>query len=392
MRGMSMSVLNDKVRQNQTKWWMNDMKRLFFVIFVLGLSFMFSFFTVYAQDKVRAVGMATINKGAVDIARDKAIENAQRNAVEEKVGVMITSFSEVENFQVKMDQILSESKGFINNYTIVSEERAGNAYKVTIEADVGAGRLKDRMEAIALVMARKSKPRLMLLFSEQAQKDAVAEASMAKYFISQGFKLVDAGALKKTKGFERLKSQNADRKEFSQAARRYGAEVIILSKVEVTTKSFKMGDIEVSSNEVIVSGKVVNGDTGEIIATDSKTGKGDIKVTTEDAARNLAKEIKEQIIERWSSELTNMATVKLVVFGLKSYRDLSRFKDLLAAEVKGFKQMHQRSFASGEVDLDIEVKGNAQSLADDVAAMTLDRRKVTILEITQNRIEAKIVP
>jgi DNA-binding cell septation regulator SpoVG len=263
---------------------------------------------------------------------------------------------------------------------------------VTIEADVGAGRLKDRMEAVALIMARKSKPRLMLLFSEQAQKDAIAEAAMAKYLMSQGFKFVDAGALKKTKGLERLQSLNADRKEISETARRYGAEVIILAKVEVTTKSFKMGDIEVSANEVIVSGKVVNGDTGEIIATDSKTRKGDIKVTVEDAARDLAKEMKEQILERWSSELTNMATVKLVVFGLKSYRDLSRFKDLLTAEIKGFKQMHQRSFANGEVELDIEVKGNAQSLADDVAAITLDKRKVTILEITQNRIEARIVP
>ncbi len=371
---------------------MNDMKRLVFGIFVLGLSLVFSFCTVYAQDKVRAVGMATIHKSAVDIARDKAIENAQRNAVEEKVGVMITSFSEVENFQVKMDQILSESKGFINTYTIISEGRDGDTYKVTIEADVGTGRLKDRMEAIALIMARKSKPRLMLLFSEQTQKDAIAEAAMAKYLMSQGFKFVDAGALKKTKGFERLQSLNADRKEISETARRYGAEVIILAKVEVTTKSFKMGDIEVSANEVIVSGKVVNGDTGEIIATDSKTRKGDIKVTVEDAARDLAKEMKEQILERWSSELTNMATVKLVVFGLKSYRDLSRFKDLLTSEIKGLKQMHQRSFAKGEVELDIEVKGNAQSLADDVATITLDKRRVTILEITPNRIEAKIVP
>ncbi len=371
---------------------MNDMKRLVLGIFALSVGLVFSFCTVYAQDKVRAVGMATIYKGSVDIARDKAIENAQRNAVEEKVGVMITSFSEVENFQVKMDQILSESKGFINTYNIISEGRDKDTYKVTIEADVGTGRLKDRMEAIALIMARKSKPRLMLLFSEQAQKDAIAEAAMAKYLMSQGFKFVDAGALKKTKSYERLQSLNADRKEISEAARRYGAEVIILSKVEVTTKSFKMGDIEVSANGVVVSGKVVNGDTGEIIATDSKTRKGDIKVAVEDAARDLAKEMKEQILERWSSELTNMATVKLVVFGLKSYRDLSKFKELLAAEVKGFKQMHQRSFAKGEVELDIEVKGNAQSLAEDVAAITLDRRKVTILEMTQNRIEARIVP
>jgi hypothetical protein len=371
---------------------MNNMKRLIFWIFVLGLNFAFSFFTVHAQDRIRAMGMSTIHGGAVDIARDKAIENAQRNAVEEKVGVMITSFSEVENFQIKMDQILSESKGFINTYTVVSEERAGDTYKVTIEADVGVGRLKDRMAAIDLIMARKSKPRLMMLFSEQAQKDAVAEASMTKYFISQGFKLVDVGAVKRTKGYERLQSLSSDRKELSQMARRYGAEVIILGKVEITTKAFKIGDVEVSSNEVIVSAKVVNGDTGEVIATDSKTRKGDIKVTTEEAAKDLAKEMKEQILERWSSELTNMATVKLVVYGLNSYRELSRFKELLAAEVKGFKQMHQRSYANGEVELDVEIKGNAQSLADDVAAMTLNKRKVKILEITQNRIEVRVLP
>ena len=80
--------------------------------------------------------------------------------MEEKVGVMITSATEVENFQVKMDQILSELKGFINSYEIISEGKAGNSYKVQIEADVGAGRLRDRMAAIDLIMVRKSKPRL----------------------------------------------------------------------------------------------------------------------------------------------------------------------------------------------------------------------------------------
>ncbi len=279
-----------------------------------------------------------------------------------------------------------------NSYKVVSEKREGNSYKVTIDADVGVGKLQDRMAAVDLIMTRKSKPRLMIIFSEKARKDAIAEAAIARYFLSQGFKLVDSEALKKPKERERIQALSSDRKEVSNIARRYGAEVVILGKVEIVTKTFKIGDVEVSANEVTVSGKVVNGDTGEVITTDSKTRKGDIKATTEEAAGDLAKGMKEEILERWSSELTNVATVKLEVSGLKSYRDLLRFKELLSAGVKGFRQLHQRSYANGEVELDVEIKGNAQSLADDIAAMKMSGRKIRILEITQNKVEAKVLP
>ncbi|MCX5843544.1 MAG: flagellar assembly protein T N-terminal domain-containing protein, partial [Deltaproteobacteria bacterium] len=232
------------------------MKKLNFIIAAAALSLFVSLFYAHAQDKIRAVGMATIHKGAVDIARDKAIENAQRNAVEEKVGVMITSVSEIENYQVKLDQILSESKGFINSYKVISEKREGKNYKVTIEADIGVGKLKDRMSAIELVMLRKSKPRLMFIFGDRAQKDAIAEASMTRYFMAQGFKVIDADSVKKIKGVEELRSLISDRTGVKKIAQSYGAEIIILGKVEVVTKSFRMGDVEISANEVTVSGKV----------------------------------------------------------------------------------------------------------------------------------------
>lgn len=154
------------------------------VIFLLTLVYlMFPLNVANAQNKVRAEGMATIHKNFIDIARDKAIENAQRDAVEKIVGVMISSSTEVENFQLKLDRILAESKGFINDYKIISEKREGDSYKITIEADVGMGKLKDRMTAVNLIMVRKSKPRLMIIFSDKEQKDAIAEASMAKYFL-----------------------------------------------------------------------------------------------------------------------------------------------------------------------------------------------------------------
>jgi hypothetical protein len=57
----------------------------------------FSFTVVHAQYKVWTVDMATIYDNAVNIAKEKAIDNAQRKAVEEKVGLMIIGATEVEN-------------------------------------------------------------------------------------------------------------------------------------------------------------------------------------------------------------------------------------------------------------------------------------------------------
>lgn len=67
-------------------------------LFASLLFFLFLCAAAHGQNGMRAEGMATIHNNFVDIARDKALENAQRNAVEKTMGVMISSSSEVENF------------------------------------------------------------------------------------------------------------------------------------------------------------------------------------------------------------------------------------------------------------------------------------------------------
>jgi hypothetical protein len=348
---------------------------------------------VQAQTKVRAEGMAVIINNRTDIAREKALDAALRSAVEKVVGVMISSSSEVENFALKMDRILSESKGFVNTYKIVADNRQQDEWVVVIDAEVSRDKLKDRLEAISLIIARKAKPRLMLLFAEKAQKDAIAEAAMSRYFMGQGFKLVDAQTIRK----DRTGELPQDPKSVSRLAGQYGAEIVLMGGVEAATTSFNVGGIEMHRNQVTVSLKVINGDTGEVIATDSKGGsapgmKGDIKKITEESAEKLARQMMEEVLEKWSSELVNTVTVKLIVSGLDSYEALMQFKDGLSTEVKGFKNLQQRAYQRGEAELDVEIRGNSQGLADDVAAMTLNKKKVKILGITANRVEASVLP
>jgi DNA-binding cell septation regulator SpoVG len=353
--------------------------------------------TGFSQNKVRAEGSAAIHKNFKDIARDRAIENAQRNAVEQAVGVMISSRTEVENFTVKLDQILAEAEGFINSYSIVSEKHDGRTYTVVIDADVGTGRLQERMKAIRLIVARKAKPRLMIVFSGREAKDALAESVMSRYFMEQGFRLVDAETARKNREIDEMDRAGGDLRKLSRMARGLGAEVLVAGRVETATSAFTISNIEMHSNKVTVSAKVINGDTGEVIATDSaaasKPGvKGDWKDITGEATGKLSRALFDGILNRWSADLAKAATFKLVLSGLRSYDDLALFKELMSHEVKGYREAHQRSFSRGQVDLDVEVKGTIQGFADDLAALSFKSRTVKILEITQNRIRAKLVP
>lgn len=366
------------------------------ITFFVFVFLVFSVLPVFAQNRISAKGTATIQKNFVDIARSKALDEAQRNAVEKVAGVMVTSTTNVENFQVKMDRILSESRGFINTYKITSEKRSGDLYEVEIDADVSVGKLRDKMTAINLIMARKSKPRIMLIFKDQPAKDAVAEAAMVKYFIAQSFKMVDAGILKKNKDYERLQ-EAAEKNAISGIAHRYGAEVIIVGSVDAASNSFVINGIEMNNNKVVVTGKVINGDTGEIVTTATETKsvpgmKGDFKKVTEEVATKVARNLVDDVLENWSNELANTATVKLVISGISSYADLQELKSVLSLEVKGFKSIVQRYYSKGKAEFDLEIQGDAQAVASDVAQITVHKRDIKITEISQNRVEAVLLP
>lgn len=363
---------------------------------IVLLAFFFSIpSNAAAQSHVQAVGMSTIHKNFVDIARTKAIDEAQRNAVEKSVGVMVSSTSEVENYQLKVDRILSESKGFIEQYSIVSEGREGDTYKVVIDALVRTERLRDSMEAINLLIVRKSKPRIMVLFSGSGGKEGVIESSIAKYFLSMDFKVVDPEMVRKDLEKEIPKGTAPSAELIIKTGARYGAEILIFGSLENSTSKFTMNNVEMRFNRVNASAKAIRIDTGELIASDNDVRSGPgmedtIKRMSNEAGQAMAKKLLAQIIDRWSNELANTVMIKIFASGLRTYSDLNAFKEALAAEAKGFKQLYQRYYSHQKAEIDVEMRGNAQGLADDMAAMTVNGKKVHVTEISQNRVAVRI--
>ena len=111
--------------------------------------------------EVVARGMGAIIANDVAKAEDDAIANALRNAVEQVIGTMVESEVLVRNYQTIEDKIYSYTKGFVERYDVLSRSQRGQTiYEVTIKAVVKKGNLKDNLQALGLLIARKGKPRL----------------------------------------------------------------------------------------------------------------------------------------------------------------------------------------------------------------------------------------
>ena len=147
-------------------------QRRYFVIGIVlltcfVLSFAGSAFGEEQTELVEAEGIATILQGSTDIARDNAIIDAQRKAVEQAVGVFMSSESIVENYELLSDRILTQSAGYIKNYELLDEQKVENEYRVTIRANVGLGELKNDIDAIRHLIRQKGNPRMMFLVEEE---------------------------------------------------------------------------------------------------------------------------------------------------------------------------------------------------------------------------------
>ena len=89
------------------------------------------------EKEVVSEGVGDMGPVSKAIARDSAIEDALRRAVEQVVGTFITSESMVSNYILLYDRVYSKSSGYVKTYKILSEEKKEGLYVVRINAKVG---------------------------------------------------------------------------------------------------------------------------------------------------------------------------------------------------------------------------------------------------------------
>lgn len=362
---------------------------------------------------VTAEGMAAIKDNNTAMARDNAVQNALRIAVEQAVGTMIASETAIENYQVLSDSIYTKTQGYIQNYRITSEKSVENLYQVTIQARAATGKLKNDLMALGLLMARKNMPRVMIMVAEQNvgqahysywwhaqyyQSDlSVVENTLMEKLVSKGFNVVDHSVKTKTLKINApYKVVTLSNTAIKSLGNLFDAEVVIYGKALAKLAGSVMGT-SMKSVQADLSLKAVNTDTGQVIASATQhsaavhiseitAGSNALSLATNEIADSLLS----QIIDRWAQDVNQGTLISLIITGVSSNRNLVKFKSVLKNKVRGISGVFQRGLSSGTATLDIQLKGTAQNLGDEISMIDFPGFIIDVTDITANTIKMKM--
>ena len=355
--------------------------------------------------------MGAINYGDKAAARDRAIDDAMRKAVEQTLGVIIDSQTKVENYMMVEDRILNWSRGYVKNYRILSEgQQAPDTYQVQIEATLDNKNLISDAQAVQNLIQNMGNPRVMFLIDEQNIGDAAdryhyftvdmtaSETAMINRFSEKGFEMVDPTTVRQNKQRESvLAAINGDAKAAATIAASLDAEVVVTGKAVATVATgINLGGMK--SCQANLTARVVDADVGTIIATGSKhaayphidevTG-GTLAI--QKAANGLADDLINKILEKWRNKFYNLNSVKLVVSGLTDFSVASDLKNQLQYAVRGIKNIFPRNVAGGTAEFDIQISGNAEQLARELDRRQIETLSFQVTGVTANRVSLKVV-
>ncbi len=351
---------------------------------------------------IESQGVAAIVQGNLDISRDKAIEDALRNAVEQATGSLIENETLVENYQLLSDKIYSQSRGYVQSYEVLNEKAEEGLYRVSIQATVASGELKNDLRALNILMRQVRKPRVMVLFEETLSQDVdsgrLAEDAISKVLLERGFKLVDADTVRRNLGRDKVRGLLAgDERIAAVISDKYGADMLLIGSAQAASSQVTIGDVQINSNQAVISAKLVRADTGEVKVSETRqaakphvnslTG---IQMAINEAGELLANDMIDKMIQIFQKQVYNVANVNLTIHGLQGYAHLQEVIQLISDNVRGVQEIYQRNYTMGTAELEVELTGSTQSLAADLTTRKFGNYRFDIKESTHNQLQVYI--
>lgn len=365
---------------------------------------------VFAQDtrQVTAEGVASLGTDPA-AARDKAIEDALRRAVEQAVGTMVESDTAVQNYQLLSDKIYSHSSGYVKNYSVVSENKDGGLLRVKITADVATGDLSNDLGGIGLLQRRMKYPRVMVSIVEDnvlnsnswwnmyTVSNNQAEATVRERLKAKGFNIVDPTMMKKNlNSQEARKAWEGDYETAGKFGKRLGAEIVIVGKAASTRAANNIAGSDLLSVSSTINVSAVKAGTGEIIA--QATGEGTAAHINEVAAlqqslQKASDQVSEQLIagilDTWQKESSGSRALGMDINDISS-AELDKLKASLE-KMRGVVEVIVRNFSNGSAELNIQAKTDGQELAQSIGKTAFSGFRLVLVESSPDHMEFRVV-
>lgn len=368
------------------------------------------FITPLFAQKKKAVGDIIAEGTGLGVNTSEALMAAKRDAVEQGIGVMLISQTEVENFMVQRDVVISKTVGSVQKYDIISETKNSDGLiEIKIKARISRSTMKSNLVAFKILLESMNKPKVMVIVKEKYQDEysatnmASENAIIAKLKNPYEFEMVDPSVVANIKASEQqMASLEGNPKAAASIGTMNGAEVIIVGTaqaVEAKNLAFDLGGMKSVQGDISL--RAINCTTGRIIAT----GKGHaakVHINPNTAGVNAltvasgkaVDVLIEKIITDWNNQINNGIQISVTITGVQTYRQSNAIVQTFQT-MPGVVSAKNRGWSSegAVIKLDVQYKGNVDGFCSkaDGYKMKSTGGSLSITTVNGNRVGLKML-
>lgn len=321
----------------------------------------------------------------------EAENDALRNAIEDAVGTLVDSQTLVSQNVVLQDDIYTQSRGFITNYTVTDKHQTESGWQVTVNADVDDSpnsKLMSDLTRLGIIDTKLRNPKIAVYIPEHEigyrVSNSVGETAIIKELVEAGFTNVIAASPKvlainpNSWAWIWKPVVQLDLEDMRSATRFLDADILIIGEAF----SEGVGDVGqwlpehsrtgMQSSRARVEAKMYVASTGQIIAADSTEGSGaDISqgIASEKAVRNAGEKLGDYFLDKlMQTGSGNRQGLELTVVGADVSK-VSRVQRTLSGIPK-VKNVQMSSYANGRGVFSVQYAGAPSTLFKEIQANT----------------------
>ena len=322
----------------------------------------------------------------------EAENDALRAAVEDTVGVFVDSETLVQNSMLVNDEIYLHSRGFVNDYVVLSREQFANGWRVTINATVDDqpdSKLMNELTRLGLINVRLRNPKIAVYVPEQHLNYSVngsgGETAIVKILLNAGFSnVVEVGT-----GLNYQSPMAMNVAQMKAAAEKFGADIMIVGE----SFSEGVGDMgnylpgnqrtNMEACRARVEAKMFIVKTGQVIAADGKYGSAydnSQAIAAKKALTSAGEQMGNYFVEQITGMYTSRQGVEVIVYGA----DFSKINVVQSAlgKIGRVKNFNLSSYENGRAVFNVGYGGSPQTLFNELRAVTT--ADLTLQALTYN--------
>jgi hypothetical protein len=328
-----------------------------FVVLLFTLLFSLA---VSASKQVTVLGLGAIVDSNVSDARQQAIEDAKRVAVEQMFGSYISARTETRNFMLASEKIYSTTKGRIDRFDIIEESKFDEStYQVKLTAFIDDHSILPSVDEQLNKYNWLKKPRILLnpaavnLMSGNANSQVLGSAFnsvLGKHLRQAGFTVLN-----------------------SQSVGKINATFSLDIGLDVLIQKSDYQGLNILSNELIANAQLTAPQVGIVVSSASAAAKkagSDSLATLRKLSETLAQRITQRIVLDTKSAwvIDNSQAVMLSIKGSPEQSNV--IIEALQQSVVGISGISTESREQASTSLLVQYKGWSEQLFDQLQLLS----------------------